>query len=94
MKRCFRIIVTASVPDNFIQSFVQKNARILGLEGTAQLVKSETTQIRINACGSGEQLDEFIDLFHKGAPQFELLDIEIEPFLRDKDYRNVFRIIE
>lgn len=90
-KKCLRIIITAEVPTNFLQSVVHKNAQKLGLEGTAQLVVAENNQVRINVCGLPDQLDEFIDFFHSNL---ECEDIEIEPFLKDKDFRKVFRIIE
>lgn len=94
MKRCLRIIVTANFPVNFLEAFIQKQARKLGLEGTAQLVDVDKQKLRISICGPGDQLDDFVDLFHKEAAKFELYDMEIEPFLKEKDYRNVFRVIE
>ena len=41
-----------------------------------------------------EGVDAFLDELHKSAGAAELKEIEIEPFLKDKDYRGVFRIIE
>lgn len=90
-RKCLRIIIAAQVPTEFLQSVVYKNAKKLGLEGTAQLVVGAKNHVRINVCGLPDQLDEFIDLFHS---QLDYEDIEIEPFLKDKDFRNVFRIIE
>jgi hypothetical protein len=90
-KKCLRIVITAQVPSNFLQSFVQKHAKSLRLEGTAQEVAGKTKEIRINICGAGDQLDEFIDLLYT---QLDPEDMVIEPFLKDKDFREVFRIIE
>ena len=90
-KKCLRIVITAPVPNNFLQSFVQNHAKRLNLEGTAQEIAGKVKQIRINVCGLGEQLDEFIDALHS---QLDPEDIQIEPFLKDKDFRDVFRIIE
>ncbi len=94
MKKCLRITITAQFPSDYLQSYVQTSAKKLGLEGTAQLVDDKLKTVRINVCGTGDALEEFIDIFHKGSPKFKLADIEIVPFLKDKDYRNVFRIIE
>ena len=94
MNKCLRIIISASYSGDLLRNFIQKNARQLGLEGTAQLINSEQKKIRISICGHGEKLDQFVDLLHKGTKGFDLKDIEIEPFLKDKDYRSVFRIIE
>lgn len=90
-KKCLRIVITAPVPNNFLQSFVQKQAKRLELEGTAQEVAGKVKQIRINVCGSTEQLDEFIDVLYS---QLDPEEMQIEPFLKDKDFRDVFRIIE
>lgn len=87
-------MLTAKFSDDLLRSFIQKKAAGLGLEGTAQLVDPEAKKVSIAICGKPDDLDEFIDLMHKGAKNFELLDIEIEPFLKEKDYRAVFRIIE
>ena len=94
MKRCLRITITAEFPKNFLQSCVQKNAKSLNLEGTAQFVSGEGNTVLINICGSSDLLEEFLDLFHKSVSQVDIDEIEIEPFLKDKDYRAVFRIIE
>jgi len=94
MKRCLRITITAEFPKDFLQSCVKKNAKTLGLEGTAQMSASDGNTILINICGSSDMLEEFLDLFHKSVCQLDISEIEIEPFLKDKDYRDVFRIIE
>lgn len=51
-------------------------------------------ELRIIACGLKEQVDQFVDLVHKDAAQAGINDINIEPFVKAKDYRGAFRIIE
>lgn len=94
MKKCLRIILTAQFPEELLISFIQKGAKKLSLEGTAQIIDRTAKTVRITACGSADALDDFIDLLYKGTKGFDLEDIEIEPFLKDKDYRAVFRILE
>jgi acylphosphatase len=94
MNKCLRILITAKFSDDLLRSFIHKNAKMLGLEGTAQIIDPAEKKVRISVCGSTEALDEFIDLLHKGTKGFDLKDIEIVPFLKDKDYRSVFRVIE
>ncbi len=94
MNKCLRIVLTAHLPDDFLYTFIQKHARSLGLEGLAQMIDSKSDLIRITVCGPSHELDQFIDLMHKGTQKFDVHDIEIEPFLKDKDYRSVFRVIE
>ncbi len=93
MKKCLRITFNAAIPKGFLQDFVLKNARKLDLEGTAQVVQQEE-KVRVLVCGLKENVDEFLDTLHKGTPKVMLEDIEIEPFLKDRDYRGVFRVIE
>ncbi len=92
MSQCLRIVFTMDVPQDFLHRFVKKSARDLDLEGTAQLEQEKT--VKIVACGKKESIEAFLDMLHeKGAKHF--LDIfEIEPFIKNRDYRGVFRIIE
>lgn len=94
MNKCLRITMTAKLPANFLVNFIQKEAKKLGLEGTAQLVEKKDGKVKIAICGKLDALDDFIDAMYTGAKGFELYELEIEPFLKDKDYRQVFRVIE
>ena len=51
-------------------------------------------ELRIVVCGLKEQVDKFVDELHKEAAHAGVSDISIEPFVRIKDYRGAFRIIE
>lgn len=92
MKKCLKITFFGNIPVDFLQVFVQKHAKQLALEGIAQMV--EENQVKIIVCGEKEALDSFVDLLHKGTPTVFLENIEVEPFLTTKEYRNVFRLIE
>lgn len=93
MKKCLKITFGTNIPEGFLQSSVQKHARKFSIEGTAQIISAEN-QIRVIACGEKEHVDEFLDNLHKEFSKAKINDYEIEPFLKDKDYRGVFRIIE
>ena len=94
MNKCLRIIFsTKRVPEGFLRSIVQKDAQKLGIEGIAQLVITDQ-KVRIVACGLKENIDKFIDMLHKRFFELSVQDVEIEPFIKDRDYRNVFRVIE
>ncbi len=93
MNKCLKITFNADIPDDFIQNHIQKNARKLNIEGTAQIINSEN-KIKIIVCGNKDEVDQFMDLLHKSSLKAELKDLEVEPFLKDKDYRGVFRVIE
>ncbi len=94
MNRCLRIIISAQFPEGFLQKYIQKNAKKHNLEGIAQLVDSKSSQVRIIVCGEGDALDKFVDLMHEDLARLVVEHVEIEPFLKDKDYREVFRVIE
>ncbi|EKD48692.1 MAG: hypothetical protein ACD_64C00182G0007 [uncultured bacterium] len=94
MNKCLRITMKATFPDNFLIVFIQKQAKKFDLEGTAQLDDKDPKMIKIAVCGKGDSLDDFIDAIYSGTKGFELHDLEIEPFLKEKEYRQVFRIIE
>lgn len=94
MNKCLRILITAKFSDNQLRGFIQRSAKDLGLEGTAQVINKPDKKVQIAICGYPEKLDRFIDFLHTGNKDFDLKTIEVEPFLKDKDYRSVFRVIE
>ncbi len=93
MNKCLKISFGADIPDGFLRTFVQKHARKFELEGTARVFSVEE-KIIIVVCGHKDAVDDFLDVLHKGSKEVYLEDIEIEPFLKDRDYRGVFRVIE
>jgi acylphosphatase len=93
MYKCVKITFTASFPEGFLHNFVQKQAKNLELEGTVQVI-NVNNQVRIVVCGDKDKVDAFIDLLHKGTTRYIPENIEFEAFVKDKDYRGVFRVIE
>jgi len=93
MHKCLKITFTADFPDGFLQDVVQKNAQKLDLEGTVQVV-SVNNKARIVVCGPKDKVDQFLDVIHKGTAKYVPEEVEIEAFVKDKDYRGVFRVIE
>lgn len=93
MKKCLKITFAADVPEGFLQSSVQKHARKFSIEGTAQIITADNL-VKVIVCGEKESVDTFLDNLHKDFSKANINDYEIEPFLKDKDYRGVFRIIE
>lgn len=77
--------------DDFLQEVVRKQATKCQLEGTAQVADNK---INIIACGDKTNMDQFLDLLHKGTAKFKPDNVELEPFFKEKDYRGVFRVIE
>ena len=91
MKQCLRITITGTVQGVGYREFVKKNAEQCAVEGTIK--NSENGSVIICACGLSENLDKLIDNLYKGSSKSEIKDISIEPFMKDKDFRSVFRVI-
>jgi len=93
MNKCLRITLwIQKIPKGFLKDAVQKHANTLKIEGTVQSM--EEGVIKIVACGKKDTIDAFLDLLHKETLKVAVEDMQIEPFLKEKDYRGVFRVIE
>lgn len=93
MNKCLRISFEAKVPLDFLRDFVQKEAQALGLEGTAQTMESSEKMLII-VCGKKQKTDDFLDMLHKELAEYSIQVVEVEAFVKSKDYRGVFRVIE
>jgi acylphosphatase len=93
MIKCLKIMLTADFPQGSLSAILQKHAQELQLEGVAQVVGPDN-KISIIVCGTKDGVDEFLDFLHKDTSRWKLIDIDVEPFLTEKRYRGVFRIIE
>ena len=93
MAQCLRIHCQIEQADlEVVYEFIQKIANKHKIEGLVQPVEGQ--RIRIVICGEKEGIESFLDELHKGGAKIpELVDFELEPFLKDKDYRGVFRVI-
>ena len=94
MNKCLRIHFSMDkIPTTFLRSVIKKYAEKFELEGTAQ-TPNNSDNVRIIVCGLKDSVDDFVDMIHKNSSKYPIKDLTIEPFVRNKDYRNVFRIIE
>ncbi|HSC25400.1 MAG TPA: hypothetical protein VLB80_04275 [Candidatus Babeliales bacterium] len=92
MKKCLKITLVSKTLDNDIRNFIQKAARKLDLEGTVQLVQSN--EFVVIACGLKSNIDNFLDIIHEGFGDYTPDMVHVEPFLKERDYRGMFRILE
>lgn len=93
MNKCIKISFNIDYPEGFLHDFVQKHARDLDLEGLAQIAHTEQKAV-VMVCGPKDNIDVFVDYLYKGNKTTQLKGLEVEPFLKVKDYRGVFRVIE
>jgi acylphosphatase len=92
MKKCLKITLVSNNIDGGFKDSVQGAARKLDLEGTMQFV--EPNELIIIACGEKDNIDSFLDNLHQGLGINVPDDVQVEPFLKEKDYRGIFRILE
>ncbi len=92
MKKCLKITLISNDINGGFRDSVQSAARKLGLEGTFQFI--ESNEIVIIACGSKNNIDAFLDNLHQGFGAQVPEDVQVEPFLKEKDYRGIFRVLE
>jgi acylphosphatase len=90
--KCVRLVFNATLPKDFLHEVIQKIARNYNLEGLVQMMGAD--QVKIIACGPKEKVDLFVDEMHREMTNRKIFQLEVEPFLKDKDYRGVFRVIE
>ncbi len=90
MKRCSKIVIKGKVQGVFYRDFVKKQAEKFAIEGTIQNVNDGT--VVINACGTTEKFEDFIDTLYEGTTKTAVEQVEEEP-ISGKDFRGVFRII-
>ena len=91
MSQCLRIVVIIEGDKDCVDRYIQKQAQVLGIEGMMQPLTSTT--FRIVVCGMKHAIDTFLDQLHSNYCGGCVKNVECEPFLKDKDYRGVFRII-
>jgi len=92
VKQCVKIKVTGRVQGVLYREFVKKHAQKLSIEGTIKN-NEDKQSVSILASGPAENLDDFIDQLYKGSPKSSIDNVEVEPLLLGKNFRNVFRII-
>lgn len=91
MSRCLKITVRATGWQSHWHDKIADSAKRLQIEGVLQTVGADL--IKIIACGTEDHLDDFLDdlyeLFADSASYVE----EMEPFVKDRDYRGIFRVL-
>ncbi|MGB8468179.1 MAG: acylphosphatase [Candidatus Babeliales bacterium] len=93
MSQCLHITFLVK-NKNFLQDVVQKKARQLGIEGVVQGLNAPESQVKMIACGTRDALDQLVDALHQGVGKNHISDMAIEPTLKERDFRGVFRVIE
>lgn len=92
MAKCLEISISFQGNRIPFQEKIAKKAKECQLEGILE-IKSDS-QLLVSVCGTVNEIDKFIDFLYEEQQDLSAVIIDIEPFIKEKDYRNVFRIIE
>jgi acylphosphatase len=90
MRKCLIIRAHGNVQPEAYKATIQKNAQALNIEGTIQ---NQEDGVLVHVCGLSDNLDKFIDAFYSAIDKSKINDVTTEPFVSEKGYRGVFRII-
>lgn len=91
MSLCLRIRFSIGSRNGFLRNFILKEAKKFYLEGTARFLGDGVLVI---VCGKRDNIDAFVDAIHEKSGKYEIDNIELEPFLKVRDYRCAFRVLE
>ncbi len=92
MNQCLRITCMVGHARELLYDIVQKQAETLDIEG--MIVPFDNTKVRVVACGSKEKIESFLEAIYKVVIDNKPNFFEIEPFLKDRDYKGIFRVVE
>ncbi len=91
LKKCVKIKVLGKVQGVGYRTFIQKSAAKLSIEGT---IRNESDgSVFMLAYGPSDKLDDLIDFVYKGSAKSKIEDVIVEPMIKEKDFRGVFRLI-
>jgi len=74
-----------------LQTFIKDQAAHFLVEGSLQIFSPQN--IRVVVCGQKDSIDLFVDALFKTVHK-NCDNVHLEPFLKNRDYRGKFRIIE
>jgi len=72
---------------------IATSARKQGLEGYVTRSTTQEHGFKVFLCGMRDRADLFLDELHIIGIPYGLCDVEISPFIQDKDYRGAFRVV-
>ncbi len=91
MSRCLRIAICAVGWKSKWEDSIAKYANKFEIEGVLQ--KHDDGVVRITACGEENQLEDFLDELYELFSESDSYVEEMEPFVKDRDYRGIFRVL-
>lgn len=100
MRKCVKVILfdfnTHFKDIDTLYQTIKKRIPFEGLEG---VVQPEEEEVHMVIYGLKERVDDAVDALEEfviteGAQTQHMMGLSVEPFLKDEDYRGVFRFIQ
>ena len=92
MKRCLKMLINSNNWQTLWSDQIQLKAKELEIEGLMQATSD--SQLRIMVCGQDAKLDDFMDYLYDFLPTINASLNDLEPFIKDREFRGIFRVIE
>lgn len=97
MRKCVKIIITDFGDLDAFYKLLKKKAPLDNLEGYAEPVFEE--ELHIVVYGHKEEVDDFVGsveeiVLKENADAGHEIGFSVEPFIKDEDYRGIFRFIK
>ena len=92
MRQSLKIIVSGKSLSAMFKQYVKRHAEKLSIFGSVQKLENDDAVI-ILTVGDSNNLDEFIDYLYETSEDFEIHDVQVEPLVQKKNFRETFRII-
>ena len=89
--RCVKVVFDVKTYQSVLLEKIQSEAHARALEGC--LIVHHPNTIKIVVCGTGDAVELFVDFIYAVMAAYEGNQMAVDAFLKDKDYRGVFRVI-
>lgn len=100
MRKCVKVVLS-DFDDYFddLESLYKMLKKRLSLDDLEGVVQPQEEEVHMVIYGPKERVDEVVDMLEEfvikeGATAKHMMGLSVEPFLKDEDYRGVFRFIQ
>jgi len=76
-----------------LYKMLKKKVNFNGVEGVAQVCDDQAHEVELVLSGPKDAIDEVVDVIDEVAMK-EDINVSVEPFLKEEDFRGVFRFIQ
>lgn len=93
MSQCLKVsFIVGSTDFDEMGKRLQKEAKKLNIEGVMQ--QSQKDKFEVVVCGISDKVEQFLDFIYKECALQKSCELEVEPLMKERDYRGIFRSIK